>query len=1009
MVVPSGDGPIFTDTDIARLSNAVKQLSQQSNTYNRLPPGTAAQSSGISGVPGSFRSLGDPNDSRRGISVPQPAAVPGIPYMWAQAPSVGETGGGSSVPGVVGANEAALIETERSKQQQNPSIAEGPIPAPRQRPQKTVEKINPRYSEADGRSGRFGARVLQDGSEDPTGGLFVRPSSRDGNAGWDEQGLTKAIQDVAMYGDRARRFTAEDRTSAVEAIEKRTTGRSRTGTSPSTQRRVSRELRARAQRVTPEDVAYLQAVEDQLRIAGGGSLPPGLAARKNGETYDLAADIEVIPPETQAILDEYAERIPRDVSPPDDPMSPRGVRTRYERNQSAPKGIDGGTWTDSSRETVASTIQVPVRGVVNGQAQLLKITPDDLRRAGYSEENIAKSGRVGDYKTKTIATNTPSETNPVLHEESRLYNDSTVGAKNYKEETIGQVMDGIRARNRTQIRSQATIEQLKADEVFHPGTDPDRPSYRGFIDADQRAALGIPGSGPIRVFDTGRQSENGDETFRMDRDVPYDYDAIRDAVNPNPETFRQNPIDAPGDPTSGLGIESLGTQVVRVGGETFVDDDGVKRHVPGSGQSFEVGPAPFMNQPAAIADWQVEGKTEKDGSPKTKESYLTGIRRNNEASVGSKKVYRGRSGLVSNPMYERSKGITGSPNAVMSELAGVTGRQGPTESTFEARRDLAELVASGAVSIDQLSPNTARPNSVARQDLELAIRELDNEMARARGERSDGVERKPLRNAEDAVNAGIAVGEINPADLASGFGKGQGNEAEAPIEALFQAEKYGTTPGKALWAAGNIDGSGRTVASRYQVSPQAIADTSDIDYVESNYNNTDDFGISGIGEAIQADLRGFSSSSVRLSPEEEAGLSVAAGAFAQATGLDQMPDTRDTGVGPQIEEAAKRIYSDAVRTAHGIPTEAQIKASAAQYAGAVYGSGGRYGGSIDPYVSWETRHINKGAIADADAPVQQATNQGVTNTQAISQINAPAPQNSEFDGYNSRYARPLRR
>ena len=981
MVVPGGVNPqgliddsgqpIFGAGDIAKLRTAVSALSQPNNSYTRQA---------VAQTPGWVRDIGDPNDPRRGTSVPQiNQSAPGVPAGWSQAPaSGGATYGGENLPGTQaserGRNILASLGVEEAPPVSRPTPGEG-----------SAEPFSVKRG--------FGS-----------GAMFDHPSNRDANAGYNEQALTKGIQLQQTEGDKPP-YDPAKRKGVVEAQQQRTTGRNRTGTSASTFKRKAADLRARAQQVTPEDVAYLQAVEDQLRADRG---EPG-----------RAGGIESIPPETQAILDEYADRIPRDVNPPEDPFYPSsyGYLRGENSGQNSQSGLSGDdTWTGSSKETVPAMIEVPIRGA---DGQLVRITADDLRRAGYNDDQIAQSGRVGTYATRMISSDTVNSNEPVLNPESGEYNDITFNSANQQQSTVGDAAYEVRSENRTPVFSQVTIERLRGEGAFHEDHDPNRSSYYGWIDAERRGELGVPGSGPIPVYSTKQFDERSGHKYRVGRDVPYDYDAIRDEVNPAPNQFddegrpvERRPVDAPGDKAAFDGIEGLQTRVVTTGAEFYVDENGVRRQEPGTGRQVETGPSPFMNRPDAIPGSAIEGKFDRDGNPRTQESVLAGIRRNNERSVGAKKVYDGRTGRqVDNPQYaDASARITGTPEGVIRELAGARGSGNAVNSTGEARRELAKMIANGELTIDDLGTNTSRSDSVARQDLELAIKELDAELARASGERADGVDRPVMQDADQALAEQIAVGNVDGRALASGFGSGRSEGSDAPIEALYQAESYGTSPGKALWAAGNIDGSGRSVASRYQVNPAAIADTSEADFRETNYNNTDDFGVGG---AIQSELRGFSTRDV-LSPEEEAGRTIAAQEFGARSGLDAL--IAGSGASPQLQseiqsqlaDVSAQIYDDAVRTAHGAPTKQQIEESAAKFVPAMTAAGGRYSGSLNPR-RWVADYHQKGAIADQDAPVQQATSEGVTNTESISQINAPAPPGTEFAGYENRWARTPRR
>ena len=997
---PEGPGPLFSASDTDKLRTAISALSQPNNSYTRQA---------VAQTPGQIRDLGDPNDPRRGTSRPQiNQSAPGAPAGY--IPRAGE----SSAPQPGAEGWITYVGSQKGPTDKGEAW--------RSRPENTGEPPSrvsgrnilaqlgvseaPPVHRTKGGQGSMTERPAEPVSVKRgfgSGGMFAQPANRDADAGYREQMLTAEQQRTATEGEKPP-FDPSQRKGVVEAMEQRTTGRSRTGTSESTRKRKATDMRARAQRVTPEDVAYLQAVEDQLRADRG---EPG-----------RAADIEVIPPELQAILDEYAEQIPRDVPNPTDPLDPRRTRIVEDRNSGQNSGSSrelGETWTDSRQETVPATIQVPIRG---NDGQLVKITVDDLRRAGYSDDQIAQSGRVGTYATKTISSDMVNSNEPVLNPESGEYNDITFNSANQAQVTASDAAAEIRQTNRTAIRSQATIEQLRAAGLFTEGHDPERSSYYGEIKGSQREALGLTGEGPIKVYSTKGYSEGGGHLYRLDRDVPYDYDAIREEVNPQPELYdskgrriERRPVRAPGDKSAFDGIDGLQTRVVTTGADFYVDEDGVRRQEPGTGTQVEVGPTPFMNRPDAVPGSAIEGKFDRDGNPRTQESILAGIRRNNERSVGSKKVYDGRTRQqIANPLYESSKGITGTPEGVISELAGARGTGDPTNSTATGRRALAQMIRDGELTIDDLGTNTSRPDSVARADLELAIKELDNEMARASGQRADGVDRPVQTPQETQLAQQIASGEIDGATLAAGFRQDRGSEAQAPIEALFRAEQYGTSPGKALWAAGNIDGSGRAVASRYQTNSDSIADTSEADFRESNYNNTDDFDIDG---AIQSELRGFTTRDV-LTPEEEAGRTLAAQEFGDRSGLSALiarsSEKPEVGreVQAQLADISEQIYDDAALTARGVPTTAQIRESAAKFVPSMTGTGGRYAGGLNPS-RWVADYHQKGAIADADAPVQQATTEGVTNTSSISQINAPAPQGTEFAGYDNRYGASLRR
>ena len=983
MVVPGGVDPrallsdpgAFNESDIARLGNAVKSLSQQSNVYTRTEPGTGV----VAGI-GRVRSPGNPYDPRRGTSVPQiTQSVPGAPTGWAQASSGGETSDGANLPGSQaserGRNILASLGVEEAPPVDRPRAGEG-----------SAEPVSVKRG--------FGS-----------GGMFAQPANRDADAGYKEQMLTAEMQRTAAEGEKPP-FDPAQRKGVVEAMEQRALGRTRSGVSESTYKRKAKDLRARAQRVTPGDVAYLQSVEDQLRADRG---EPG-----------RAADIEVIPPELQAILDEYAEQIPRDVPNPTDPLDPRRTRVVNDQNsgQNSRSGLSGDeTWTDSTRETVPAMIEVPIRG---NDGQLVKITVDSLRAAGYDDDQIAQSGRVGTYATRMVSTDSINQNDPVLNPDSGLFNDATFISANEDQVSIGRAARDMRAEGRTRMVGEETIDRLRDEGAFQGDSDPNRSSYRGTIDEGERESLSLPGSGPIKVY------ANGDN-YRLDRDVPYDYDRIRDSVNPDPAS-----VDSEGRPIQQVqpgneayrsqydGIDGLTTRVVTTGAQFYVDENGVRRQKPGTGRQVEVGPTPFMNRPDAIDDRAIAGKTNTDGSPKTKEQYLAAIRKNNERSVGAKTIYDGRTRQkIENPMYESSKRITGSPEGVIKELAAASGSGSRSDSTAIAREDLARMIVDGAltkngtpITIDDLGTNTSRPDSVAREDLELAIQELDNQMARASGQRNDGIGRVYQPTQEEVLAAAMASGEVNGADLAAGWRDGSQRSASAPVEALFEAESYGTTPGKALWAAGNIDGSGRTVSSKYQVNDASIADTSAADRMESNYNNTDDFET--VGQYANPDLSSYSIAT-DLSPEEQTGRMIAADAYANMTGLDQYAS--DPRMAEQVESqlgtyqkgsVVDLIYSDAARTAHGVPGAAQIRTSAAKFVGDVTAQGGRFSGSAGP-VTFEAEYREKGAIADAAAPVQQATSQGVTNTENFSQINAPAPQPVEVAGYNNRYGRGPRR
>ena len=861
------DGPIYLDPGNPNHQAAIEQLRASRQ------PAVPYSRGGI----GNMRDLGDPNDPRRGTSVPQANNTPGLPGVgdilnFLQRGNASETPAASG-PQVVGpaieptAAELGnrtwqpgaepldwIVEARRMDRAQNPPGSDGPLPAPTQQPVRS--QSNETFTTNRETPTRFGAG----------GGAQITPP----------MSSSRGPAQILTQEDGTRILTQATRGNRVQS----------TGIQTAIDNRNSAPVR-------PRYVSAMEATPTDLP-----NLPPEVTRPGETASAQLDADARALADELSSmglalteedvsILREYVgEQRPSEVvedtrvvltadgkkakgfgNLSDSQINPRYTGSRPIPNQTAPE------------ISPFTPIQVPIRGR-DGQVSGTKtIDPQaTFRTEQAGPEAMRNALHIGDDEVATSVANRAS---------------------------------GLKQDHRTPMISSDQFSQGLNDGTIV------QISPKGSHVADQINPDGT--RTPIFATRVRDKSEAAAPMFRKGSPTNVNYDGLRDEANPRYKE-ESGPFD---------------TQVV----------------TDRSGRQIETGPVPFLNR--------------EDVYDKT-----AGIRRNIERGA-SVKPQKGEKGPyldhLSDPVQRRIA-------QAMSDR--------PTGGTREER--IAHDTASNLVAMSRSGTPYIDTKSIASPvvGLEQAITELDEVMNAVAG--SGYMESPSVADGYQRMAVAIQRGELDPnavperarGEVARELQMLQSTQrtpervpiqTEAVITERAPDSEADLTAGLVRGDERNFDGNGAVVQGSY--------------------------GDFGEASAEKGGMRGYS---VQNDPTILASQPEVAARFAVADALGVRPDVRGE-FGPEMTAQLDQMGQAVLRHAR---TEISL--------GKGSDFGGQLGASANQLFKRNVEQVAprrpsdvhdrgfKGfvqdiAVSEEATAIPQSASQGVANTQAVSQLNAPAP------------------